>query len=295
MKLLYILHAIFYAYLIHLGFYYLEVDAALWAEFDRVGWEQYSGPDLDSPENTYYSIWIFASLFTVFVAFIGKMANEDSTIAPLVFLVATISLLGYGLLYAADGRFSIKETQVGWIFTGSVQILIGVGGLFNTFIAKMVNFGLKQLFFLNGIVYVFLFLLGRYFLDWDINILAEMDRLGDNYEGVHYDFPENTYHLILTGLTLVSLFLGAMLRDKDFVSSMYKWILIVFFLYSIFVFINDGNPDMAETQYWWMGLTILTSVFSFLIARRLENTLPKREEEETFYNDNILDDLSSLE
>lgn len=295
MKLLYLLYALGYAYLIHLGFYYLEVDATLWAEFDRVGWEQYDGPDLDSPENTYYGIWIFASLFTIFVAFIGKMVDKDSTIAPLVFLVATVSLLGYGLLYVADGRFSLKETQAGWIFTGSVQILIGIGSVFNTFVSRMVHFGLKQLFFFNAIVYVLLFLLGQYFLNLDTSILAEMDRLGENYDGLHYDFPENTYHLILTVLTLVSLFLGGMLKDKDLLNSMYKWTLIIFFLYSIFVFINDGNPDMTETQYWWMGLTILTSIFSFLISRGLENKLPKREEEEVFYNDNILDDLSSLE
>ena len=51
---------------------------------------------------------------------------------------------------------------------------------------------------------------------------------------------------------------------------------------------------MQETQYWWGSLTIAASILSFLISRTLENKLPEREEE-TFYKDNILDDLSSLE
>ena len=83
--------------------------------------------------------------------------------------------------------------------------------------------------------------------------------------------------------------------DKDsFFGPMYKWTLIILFLYGIFVFINDGNPDMTETQYWWMSLTIITSILSFLISRELKNKLPEREEA-PLYNDNILDDLSSLE
>lgn len=294
MKVLYFLYALFYAYLIHLGFYYLEVDAALWAEFDRVGWERYEGLALDYPENTYYLIWIIASIFTAFIAWGGTLTEEDSAIAPIVLLVAVVSVIGYGLLYIADGRFSIKESQVGWIFTGGFQILIGVGGIFGSFVSRFVDFGLKQLFFVNGLVYVFLFLLGRYFLDLDNNILAEMARLGDAYEGLHYDYPENTYHLILTVAPIISLFLGTMEKDSFFYP-MYTWTLIIFFLYGIFVFINDGNPDMRETQYWWMSLTILTSLLSFLISRGIENKLPKREEEEPFYDDIILDDLSSLE
>lgn len=294
MKLLYLLYALFYAYLIHLGFYYLEMDAALWAEFDRVGWENYTGLALDYPENTYYFIWIVASIFTAIIAWGGKVTEEDSAIAPMVFLVAGVSVIGYALLYAADGRFSIKESQVGWIFTGGFQVLIGIGGIFGSFISKYVDFGLKQLFFVNGLVYVFLFLLGRYFLDVDNNILAEMTRLGDAYEGLHYDYPENTYHLILTIASVVSLFLGKMDKYSFFVP-MYKWTLIILFLYGIFVYINDGNPDMTETRYWWMSLTIVSSILSFLISRELENKLPEREEAETFYDDNILDDLSSLE
>ena len=294
MKLLYLLHTLVYAYLIYLGFYYLEVDATLWAEFSRVGWENYGGLDLDYPENSYYLTWFIASLFTTFIAWVGKNADKDSAIAQWLFFVGSISILGYGMLYYGDGYISLEKSQMGWIFTGGFQILIGLGGIFNTFLARVATISLKQLFFLNGVLYLVALGLGFYFLNLDNNILIEKDRLGEAYQGLHYDFPENTYHFILAVLTIGSLFLGSMIKGVEFFHPIYKWTLIIFFLYSIFVFINDGNPDMKETQWWWIILSTTTSIVSFIISRMLKNKLPEREKE-TFYKDNILDDLSSLE
>lgn len=297
MKLLYFLYTLFYACLIYLGFYYLELDAALWAEFSRVGWESYDGLDLDYPENQYYLIWTIASLVTMIAAWRRRRADEDVAIASWAFLGGLISLIGYGLLFYADGRISLKESQMGWLFTGTFQILIGLGGVFNNVLARMVKISLKQLFFLNGVLYAVALGLGFYFLNLDNKILAEMDRLGETYQGIHYDFPENTYHFILAVLTVGSLFLGSMIKKVKkvvIVYPMYKWLLVFFFLYSVFVFINDGNPDMGETQLWWLLLTILTSILSFVISGILENKLPEREKE-IFHEDAILDDLSSLE
>jgi hypothetical protein len=273
----------------------MELDAALWDEFSRVGWERYDGLALDYPENSYYLIWLGASFFTAFIALVGKLADEDSAIAQWMFFVATISIIGYGLLYLTDGRISIKASMIGWLFTSGFQIVIGIGGIFSPFLSKIVKISLKQLFFLNGILYVVALGLGFYFLNLDNSILVEQNRLGELYEGLSTRFCENTYHFILAALTIGSLFLGTTIKDGEFFYPIYKWVLIFFFLYNVFVVINNGNPDMEETQSWWVTLTISTSVLSFLISKTLENKLPEREEEKPFYKDNILDDLSNLE
>ncbi|MBL4650582.1 MAG: hypothetical protein JKY03_12695 [Aureispira sp.] len=293
MKLLYLLHALFYAYLIHLGFYYMELDEALWVEFARVGWEHYEGADVDSPENSYYTIWLVASLFTAFVAWTVKTSAEDSVIARWSFFVASISVIAYGVLLFEDGDVSMKESQMSWIFIGSFQVLMGLGGVFSSFLTKVGKIGLKQLFFFNGVLYALALGLGFYFLSLDNNILAEKARLGELYEGLSRHFPENTYHFILAILTVGSLFLGRRIKGKALIYPIHQWLLLLFFLYNVIVLLNRGSLDMRETQYWWVSLTLITSVFSFLIFRTLENKLPEREE--NFYKDNILDDLSSLE
>jgi hypothetical protein len=294
MKLLYFLHALFYAYLVHLGFYYMELDEVLWVEFTRVGWENYEGADLDSPENSYYKIWLIASLFTAFTAWVVKTSNEDSVIAPWSFFVASISVIGYSVLLFEDGDISIKESQMSWVFIGSFQVLMGLGAVFSSFLRKVAKKGLKQLFFFNGVLYALALGLGFCFLSLDNEILAEKARLGELYEGLSRHFSENTYHFILAILTVGSLFLASMIKDKALIYPIYKWLLMFFFLYNIIVLVNGGGLNMRETQFWWASLTLITSVLSFLISRRLENKLPEREAE-TFYHDNILDDLSSLE
>lgn len=293
MKILYLLHALFYAYLVHLGFYYMELDEALWAEFSRVGWEHYEGADLDSPENSYYTIWLIASLFTAFVAWIVKTSNEDLVIARWSFFVASISVIVYGVLLFEDGDVSMKESQMSWVFIGSFQVLMGSGGVFSSFLTQIAKVGLKQLFFFNGVLYALALGLGFCFLSLDNDILVEKARLGELYEGLSRHFPENTYHFILIILTVCSLFLASMIKAEKLIFPIYKWLLMFFFLYNVVVLLNRGSLDMRETQFWWVSLTLITSVLSFLIFRTLENKLP--EKEETFYKDNILDDLSSLE
>jgi hypothetical protein len=95
-------------------------------------------------------------------------------------------------------------------------------------------------------------------------------------------------------LTVGSLFLSRMIKDETRIYPVYQWLLMFFFLYTVIVLLNRGSLDMRETQFWWVSLTLITSVLSFLIFRTLKNKLPEREKE-TFYKDNILDDLSSLE
>ncbi|CAA6801318.1 MAG: Unknown protein [uncultured Aureispira sp.] len=294
MKLFYVLQVLFYAYLIHLGFYYKEVDATLWAEFSRVGWERYDGPELDYPENTYYLIWAIASLITTFVAWVFKLDDEDSALAQGLFFMGALFTIGYTILFFQDGSVSIKSSQMAWIFTSVFQIVMGIGGIFSASLAKIAKISLRQLFFLNGLLHLVALGLGFYFLHWDQTILAESNRLGELYEGLSTRFCENTYHFILMSLTIASLFLGNMIKAKELIYPMYQWLLIGFFLYSGFVVLNNGNPDMEETQYWWGSLTIITSILSFLIARTIENKLPERAEK-TIYKDTILDDFSSLD
>lgn len=76
MKVLYCLHGLLYAYLLYLGFFYLELDEQLRGEFDRVGWQNYDGLDLDYPENTYYAIWIGCSIISFFLA---RMVSESKS------------------------------------------------------------------------------------------------------------------------------------------------------------------------------------------------------------------------
>lgn len=294
MKLLYLLHALFYGYLIHLGFYYMELDAVLWAEFSRVGWEKYDGLRLDYPENTYYTIWAVASLFTTFVAWVRKIGDENSALAQWMFYMGILFTIAYTVLFFQDGSVSIESTQVAWLFTSVFQIVMGIGGIFSSFLIKIAKISLKQLFFLNGVLHLAALGLGFYFLNLDNVIFVEQSLLGELYEGLSSRFCENAYHFILMALIMVSLFLGSMIKAEELIYPIYKWLLMVFFLYSGFVVLNNGKPNMQETQYWWGSLTIAASILSFLISRTLENKLPEREEE-TFYKDNILDDLSSLE
>jgi hypothetical protein len=272
----------------------MEVDAVLWAEFSRVGWEHYEGADLDSPENSYYTIWLIASLFTAFIAWIAKAADENSVVARWSFFVASISVIGYSVLLFEDGDVSIKESQMSWIFIGSFQVLMGLGGVFSSFLTRIAKIGLKQLFFFNGVLYALALGLGFCFLSLDNDILTEKARLGELYEGLSRHFPENTYHFILIMLTVGSLLLSRMIKGETRLYPIYQWLLRFFFLYNVIVLLNRGSLDMRETQFWWVSLTLITSVLSFLIFRTLKNKLPEREDE-TFYKDNILDDLSSLE
>lgn len=293
MKLLYLLHILFYSFLIYLGFYYIDLDAALWEEFSRVGWENYDGPSLKYPEDSYFSIAAFASVVTA-VAWGKKFFENSDVIAVCGLCFSIMAAIVYISLYSLDGDASVKEAQFVWIFISVWQILIALGSNFNTILTRMVRTGLKQLFFLNGILYLIMCGLGFYFLNWDLVISAEQERLGVLYQGTDKDFPENTYHFTLVILSLISLILGMFVKKQKVTSRIYKGIVIILFLYSAIVTLNDGNLDMEETQSWWVYLTILTSIFSFILYMRIEDKLPEKEEE-IFYDDNVLDDLSSLE
>ncbi|BDS14219.1 hypothetical protein [Aureispira anguillae] len=294
MKVLYCLHGLLYAYLLYLGFFYLGLDEQLWGEFDRVGWQNYSGLDLDYPENTYYAIWSGCSVVSFFLALMAS--DSKSSIALLLKGFAAFFFISYVLLYWSDGRISLQEAKIGWVFSASLQIILSVVFCLDWLIVRVVDLRLKYIWAFNALGYLSLLLLGNYFLQMDNGILEEIRSVGwGNYEGVDKDYPENTYHAILVVATIGSLLLIVWAEETNVILTTYKWLMIVFFLYGTFVYINDGNPDMRETRYWWRGLCLTASAVSALLYFITEDKLPPKPEKDKFYGENILDDLSRLE
>ena len=297
MKRWYILHSALHLLLYGLGFYFLQLDAELTAKFWEVGWQNYDGKDIDFPENTYYFAWMLACLWSLFLA---QVQDKDTMLVRAWKGISVLFFIGYLLCYFSDGGVSMKESLVGWHFTTAVQILFPILLYNYEHLSNNISFTQKQLFGLNALLYLALLGLGFYCLQWFYKIEALIQEIRANggsiydnngmYSSPDYDndIPCNTYHLILTFATLFSIFLTLLSQQKTRPLNTYKGFLCVFFLYSIFVYINDGNPDMEETLFWWPTLCLLSFGLSAFIYWSTPNQIPKTNE-----ND-ILDDLSNL-
>lgn len=275
----------------------MEMYELLWAEFDEVGWELYDGVRLNYPANTYYLLWIVASLFSIGLIILKRNSSKEfvSQIDSTLSGFALFFLFSYILLYFSDGSISVKESKWGWTFTAGLQILLSIFLLFDKSLLNIIDTQLKWLFLLNTFVYIGLFFLGKYFLEMDNAILMELALVGwDVYDGMDRDEPENIYHIILIFSTVISLLITMWTKDKTVVLSTYKGLLTVFFLYAVFVYINDGNPNMKETFYWWGSLCVCSTIVSLILFIITKDKLPTRPEYEKFYDNDILDDFSSL-
>ena len=287
----YLVIAFLYAYMMYLGFYYLEVDSALVQNFLEVGWENYNGPDIDSPENSYYAIWVVVSLMTtLFIWWRYWMGRVMVKLEKILGISSLLLLAVFIILYFGDGDASIKESKFFWVFAALFQIVLSIGICFYTSFSRSIDRVLKYLYGLNAVAYVAALALGYYFQQWDNAILADIESVGwENYNGIDKDVPENSYHLGLMLLNIASLLFSWWDNEKNRVRLAFKGFSLVFFLYSAFVYINDGNPDMTETSVWWNILSMIMIALSAYLFYITKDKLPQQ------VNPNILDDLSGLE
>lgn len=284
---IYLVNAILYGGMMYLGFYYMELDKVLMENFFEAGWENYNGPDIDSPENSYFGIWAVVSLMTTLFIWWRYRAGRLMVKLEKVLGISSLLLLAvFIILYFQDGDASMKESKFFWVFASLLQIVLSVGICFYTSFSRSIDRVLKYLYGLNAVAYIAALALGYYFQQWDNAILAEIGSVGwDNYNGIDKDVPENTYHLGLMLLSVASLIFSWWDKEKNKFRLAFKGFSLLFFLYSAFVYVNDGNPDMTETAVWWNILSIIMIALSAYLFYITKDKLPQQ------MNSDILDDL----
>jgi hypothetical protein len=225
--------------------------------------------------------------------------NKNYFYVVFAWVAASVFMLfAYLVFYFLDGDASLKETQFVWVLTGGLQIGISILLFFRPVELQNIDKKLKSLFGLSAVVYVALLVFGFYCLLWDDEIVLKIAKVnGDIHDGngmyrdgFDKDVPENSYHLSLIIANLLSLVIAFLAKKANKWLTVYKWLMGVFLLYSLFVYINDGNPDMRETKYWWISLGVLAILNSFILYTTTKKELPQKR-----YDDNLLDDFSSLE
>ena len=298
MKAIPIIHILWYSFLFYLGFYYLELDRQLLDTFFEVGWSNYNGPPLDSPENSYFSIWLGSSLLSVALLLLFVQRKAAHFVVYIRWMSALFAVV-YFFLYWADGDANMKETKIWWTLT-SIGQLLGNGLLLtgNHFIQHRDKY-LRQFFLFQALFYAALIGVGFYYLYWDWELLDEVARMGnlhhDNVmlrEGRASKVPELNYHSLLVVATVLSLALLALahldMRWKSFLRNS----LIGLLLYSFFIYLsNTYKYTMFGTMTFWLLGCGAVSAFSFLLYKNIEVAPEIRTPN---YRDDVLDDFSGL-
>lgn len=302
-RFIYISNILVHILLILLSHHFATQYELIWTEFDRLGWQNYNGPDLDSPANTYYMIWVVCSLLYSLMAYILYKQAElpiSQKIHRLWLGLNVLGLVGAALSYLSDGSISLEESKLITIGTSSIQLLLSLVLLNYPFLSKRLGLMLKSLFLLQAFAFFFSLALGQLCLHWDAviegRIVLEEASGGSIYtnegmykKGFDNDLPENTFNAFLILLSLSCLGVVSLAQKKSTVMTLYTYALIFLLLYSVFIYINDGSFDMQETFFWWLSqLVLLLFISSYLFIKTKAFA-------SSGSNTNVLDDLSHLD
>lgn len=298
MKVIAILPICWYSLLFYLGFYYLELDQQLLASFFEVGWENYKGPSLSSPENQYFGLWLFSTLVSAFLLRFAPF--EETALNKILFRLNVLFFLSYLFLSVLDGDSSMYETKIWWISTSLIQVMGHSMLLVENPLTTYINNTLKYLFGVQALVYGGLLALGFYYLQWDAALVAEAAKLGPEHhemvmvpEGRATKVPEMHYHLLLILTSLCTLGITILINDSAFNRwrSRSIFLLLSLILYSVVVYLNGYSYTMEQTKVFWMGGCSLVLLFFAFLAWTTKAPVSKFD---TIYEDNVLDDFSRL-
>lgn len=297
---LYLINAAIYALLLYLHGHFSAKADALEAAFQRLGWQAYNGPDLDSPDNLYYGLWIGCSLGSAILAIAsigGRSETEQKTLSQLWLYLSLFFACCSVMAWLTDGSFSLKESQ--FLVTGAaiVQVIVSLVLFSKKLWVERVDLVLKYLFLVQALVFLGALALGVFFWQWDVAILERIssvraeggtiyDDQGMYLEGFNHRLPENIYHAILMGISLLCLLVTALAKQANRFKNVYRTCLIVLLLYSAFVYANNGHMDMGETLPFWGGQIVYLTALSFYLFIKTEDKLP----DPTPSNPDILDD-----
>lgn len=286
-----------YGLLFFWGFYYLALDQELYEEFFRVGWENYEGLSLSYPENAYYSKWLYSTLVSFFI--LRFLPLEQSLFKTKLIIVNLLFCLSYLGLYFVDGDISIKEGKVWWIITSICQVVGHSMLIAEEMLKEHSQRFLKFIYSFQALLYLGFIGLGLYYWQWDLELVEEKENLGWQHHdkvmvpaGRAVKVPELNYHTILMVGAVLSLAMNALVGPSNKWLSRLNVLLLLFTLYSGVVYFNGYSFTMQETMGWWIsGCGWVAAIFAILAWQ----TKPATPDLEPLYEDNLLDDFSSLE
>lgn len=258
LELLYsIFHVFSFSIMLYVGFYFMAMEERLWADFWEVGWANYKGTDVDYPSNTFHAIFILLFIVSLWTGWFLNSVEKTKKVVSF-WTIAKVISLGFSIVaYLVDGDFSVRETVVVWVGVCGIQIAFAIIWLQQlNATADSLNIN-KTVWLVHTILYIAMLGVGLYCWNWDNQIKAERRVLGEAYQGVDKDLPENIYFLIMTIGGIVSILIELLYKTKKkrlhqfFVG----WAALTFAT-GFFLSANDGNPDMGETAWAWISLCL---------------------------------------
>lgn len=266
------IHVILFGIMIYVGFSFAAMENRLWADFWEVGWANYTGTDVDYPSNTFHTIFIMLFIGSLWSGWYVKPTAETKKTLKFWMGAKVLSLAFSIVAYLVDGDFNVRETTVIWVGICSLQMAFAVVWL-RQISDNTDSLNINQTVWLvHTIAYIGLLGAGFYFWNWDNQIVAERRALGDAYEGVDKDLPENTYFLAMTIAGIVSVLIELLYKTKQ--KRLHQFFVgwaVVIFATGFFLYANDGNPDMGETAWAWISICIIMIVLSAILYKKAPN------------------------
>lgn len=291
-RFLYLIHGAAYGLLLYLHSYYAAQADFLWEAFQRLGWEAYDGPPLNSLNNSYYGRWTLCSMVSVGGAFLGMQSptnDEERGLYSIWCYLSIFFTLCSFLAWLADGLVSFSEAQLPVIGAAATQITLSLILFSKTWWIERVNRVLKHLFLGQSVAFLGALCLGFYCWQWDQTILERIQTVeaiggiiynenGMYLEGFNHRTPENRYHAILTLISLIGLVITALAQLKGGLKTGYFGGLFLLLLYSVFIYFNNGSFDMQELLPFWTvqngGLMVLSCWLFLKTEDNLPNPIP---------------------
>ncbi len=263
-----LMHPILFGSMIYLGFSFAMMEEQLWEGFWAVGWENYRGPDVDYPSNTFHTIFIV--LFGISLM-LEKLQFKTGEITRTLKFWTYSKYLSLAFSIAArlvDGDWNVRETTAIWMGICAIQFLFPLVWYKQLRDRTEAVNSTKPVWLAHTLAYIGILGAGFYFWYWDAEIVAARRALGDAYNGVDKDLPENTYFMVMIIASVGSVL--TYLLHKPINSSVQKTfvaLVVILFGSSFFMYANDGNPDMGETAWAWISLCSLMIVGSIILYR----------------------------
>jgi hypothetical protein len=293
MKLLYFVQVLLYAYLMYLGFDYLEIEARVVEDLSSTRWTNTRDVLELEPALFYIKIWVLCSIGTLlFVIFLYKKEEIGKVLIVGGATLGVLLMVWFNWVTESD----LKRSYITFELCGSIQIGINIFFLFEQWIARVINLKLKQLFFLIGLLYIGILALRSWLLDLEISISARIEEVGlEDYTGIEASFPEEIYFFIIIFVTFFAFVLPMYSVGKDddrldeSVCSMLSGFRYALFFSCQFSRSTFGDLNLSGTitasQIFSIGSLVLIIVYAFILSVKVQYKEP-----EIDHNSDVLDD-----
>ncbi|MFK7797541.1 MAG: hypothetical protein AB8E82_08815 [Aureispira sp.] len=258
-----IVSAVWYSFLLYLGFYYLNLEQQLYEGFlDTFGMLPERSKE-EHYEPTYFGLWVVSAASSTIRLYTFYTKSKDHAFLLVGYWMSLLFTAGAFLFFMVSEMLSMEDTKFWWLLGCLGQITIHGLIVLEQPLKQYPTSVAKYLFLLQALLYATLLASGYHYWKADLDSIIIISIIS----------------LIINKLTT--------LKNKGLLAV--NIILMVWLLYSVIVYFDV--IILVETKIWcFFNMGVLASLFALLFfqtGRPIRLAAPIREDE-------VLDDFSGL-